>query len=217
MNKRFCHSAKQDIKILKSNILRDQKELLEVSMFKRYIAMPLLGFFLGGTFLSAYPNDNNNSSYRSTPQNVRPGVSEESYDSSDSSATYPSTGREEIAYMDERDYDIHHRANRRGDWGYKQNWRYDREAFYRGETQGEAYDREHPDSAGGIGMDPDPEYLQMRRYYLEQSRRDRQSANSRNNNTRDQRNTNTAYRNASSNTSSDNRGNYRDSGREYYR
>lgn len=74
-------------------------------------------------------------------------------------------------HWDERDQDIHERADRKGDWGYKQNWRYDREAFYAGETQGEAYDKEHADHVGAPGITPDYEYLQMRRYYEQQSGR----------------------------------------------
>lgn len=77
---------------------------------------------------------------------------------------------------DARDRDIDRRAYRKGDWGYKQNWRYDRKAFYSGETQGEAYDQEHPDGVGGIGMDPDYDYLQMRRFYLEENARNNQEA-----------------------------------------
>lgn len=178
-------------------------------MIKRYVAMPLLGVVLGGICLSASQGYNNYSSPTSnTPQNVRPGVSDESYDPPpppDNQAT----GREEIAYLDERDQDIHHRANRKGDWGYKQNWRYDRQAFYKGETQGEAYDREHPDGIGGIGMDPDREYLQMRKYYLEESKRQQQNAQS-NRNSKDhdarsyanQRNENNSYRNGQVNSGS---------------
>lgn len=80
------------------------------------------------------------------------------------------TGREEIAYSDERDRDIHERANRKGDWDYKQNWRYDRKAFYSGETQGEAYEEEHPEGSGGPGMSADSSYLKMRDYYLKESK-----------------------------------------------
>lgn len=142
-------------------------------MLKRYFAMPLLGVFLGGILLSASSGYNNNSSYN-RPENVRPGVSDDSDHPPQSG--YQGSGREEIAYLDERDEDIHERANRKGDWGYKQNWRYDRKAFYKGETQGEAYDIEHPDSAGGVGMDPDTEYLQMHKYYLEEAKRQREVA-----------------------------------------
>lgn len=135
-------------------------------MIKRY-ALPVLSFFLGVICLSLTPGNNENNRYRSPNkyvQNMRPAVSNEN---NESQQPRQATGREEIAYMDERDRDIHERANRKGDWGYKQNWRYDRQAFYRGETQGEAYDLEHPDGIGGPGLDQDKEFLEMRQYYLE--------------------------------------------------
>lgn len=149
-------------------------------MLRRYM-LPVLSLVLGGFCLSltpGYQNTNRSNSSYSYPQDARPGVSDDSYPRQQ--YRDPATGREEIAYVDERDEDIHHRANRKGDWNYKQNWRYDREAFYRGETQGEAYDRENPDGVGGPGMDPDYEYLQMRRYYLQE--RNRQAAAAQKNN-----------------------------------
>jgi hypothetical protein len=154
--------------------------------------LPMLGLILGGMFLSLTPgyiNNSNHSSYN-TPQGVKPGVSDENYESQQ--PREQATGREEIAYVDERDRDIHQRANRKGDWGYKQNWRYDREAFYKGETQGEAYDREHPDGEGGPGMDPDTEFLQMRKFYLEEQKR-QNAANQKNN-------TNRSYGNSQNNS-----------------
>jgi hypothetical protein len=172
-------------------------------MLRRYM-LPMLGLVLGGMGLSltpGYSNNSNQSSY-SYPQNVKPGVSDEYYESQQSRED--ATGREElvyrqateseeIAYMDERDMDIHERANRKGNWNYKQNWRYDREAFYRGYTQEEAFDREHPDKIGGPGREADAEYLQMRRYYLEE--RNRQNvANQRNNGNRNGNSQNNSYR-----------------------
>jgi hypothetical protein len=143
--------------------------------------LPLLGLILGGVCLSLTPGYINNSNRASNyPQDVTPGVSDEYYESQQ--PREQATGREEIAYLDERDRDIHQRANRQGDWGYKQNWRYDRKAFYSGETQGEAYDKEHPDGVGGPGMDPDTEYLQMRKFYMEDAKRNRQNAADQRNN-----------------------------------
>lgn len=143
-----------------------------------------LFFILGAMCLSltpGYNNANRNSSY-TYPENGKPGVSD-GYEEL-GRPIREATGREEIAYMDERDRDIHQRADRKGDWGYKQNWRYDREAFYRGETQGEAYDKEHPDGIGGPGMEPDTEYLQMRKYYMEDANRQNGAAVQRNNGAR---------------------------------
>lgn len=138
-----------------------------------------LFFILGGMCLSLAPgyNDANRNSNYHYSDNGKPGMSEE-YD--EPRPIREATGREEIAYMDQRDRDIHQRADRKGDWGYKQNWRYDREAFYRGETQGEAYDLEHPDGIGGPGMEPDTEYLQMRKYYLNNAKRQNVAASQRN-------------------------------------
>ncbi len=67
------------------------------------------------------------------------------------SPSYPNNGPQII---DERDEDIDSRAYRRGDWDYKQNWRYDRHAYYKGKTQPEAYEEEHPYGPAGIGYDP---------------------------------------------------------------
>lgn len=66
--------------------------------------------------------------------------------------------KEAIAQMDSRDQDINRRAHRMGDWDYKSNWRYDRKAFYSGETQQQANREEHPYGPPGIGYDGDREY-----------------------------------------------------------
>lgn len=148
---------------------------MEIFMLKHPLTLPLFSLFLGGIFLSfssAY-NSNNSSSSKEASQDSRPGISDEKDENK--LRSNQTTRQKKIAYIDERDQDIHHRANRRGEWGYKQNYRYDRKAFYKGETQGEAYDLENPDSAGGIGLDPDTEYLQMRKFYLEEANRNRQN------------------------------------------
>ncbi len=56
-----------------------------------------------------------------------------------------------------RKYPLYH--IRRGDWDNYQNWHYDRDAYFRGETQGEAYRREHPFGPAGVGYDADENYL----------------------------------------------------------
>jgi hypothetical protein len=197
--------------------------------------LPMLGLILGGMSLSLTPgyiNNSNHSSYN-YPKYVKPGVSDEYYESQQpreqatgreemayreqatgreemayrEQATgreeiayrEQATDREEIAYMDERDRDIHQRANRKGDWGYRQNWRYNREAFYKGETQADAYDRETPDGVGGPGMDPDTEFLQMRKFYLEEQKH-QNAANQKNNAGRSSANSqNNSYRTNNSN------------------
>lgn len=156
-------------------------------MLKRYAAIPLLCACVGGICLSASYGYNSNHSYqtrtdspnhdspsRNSYPNVKPGVSDEpsTYQESNNSKRQ-STGREEVAYNDELNADIHRRANRRGDWGYKSNWRYDSKAFFKGETQGDAYTQEHPYGPGGIGYDPDSEYLQMSKFYKEDVERER--------------------------------------------
>lgn len=92
----------------------------------------------------------------SLPQGVKPGVSDDSANYQQPTRQF--SNREKIAQLDYRDEDIHERADRRGDWDYKENWRYDRRAFYSGETQGEAYRKEHPPGRGGIGYDADDDY-----------------------------------------------------------
>lgn len=147
---------------------------MEIIMKKYNLTLPLFSLLLGGIFLSSSPAYSiNSSSNQEAPRKTRPGISGDVHESS--APNTQSTRQKKMAYMDERDQDIHHRANRRGEWGYKQNYRYDREAFYKGETQGEAYDLENPDSAGGIGMDPDVEYLEMRKFYLKDQKGDGQN------------------------------------------
>lgn len=65
-------------------------------------------------------------------------------------------GREEIAYVNRNeDRTLYERNLRLGDWDYKENWRYDKQAYYNGETQNQAYDEEHP-GLRGIGYDANP-------------------------------------------------------------
>lgn len=135
-------------------------------MIKR-CALLMLGFLSYGIFLSAAAGNQTigvDSPPHRFPQSMGSGVLN---GNPQAPQQRQATGREEIAYMDERDIDIHERADRKGDWNYRQNWRYDRQAFYRGETQGDAYNREHPEASGGPGFDKDTEFLEMRRYYLE--------------------------------------------------
>lgn len=51
------------------------------------------------------------------------------------------------------------------DWDYQESWRDNRKAYYSGETQAEAYRKNHPYGEGGIGYDPDPVYLRMEEEY----------------------------------------------------
>lgn len=125
-------------------------------MLKYYIYKPLAYVTLGFLCMSFYPGYNNSSS-TSTPPGIRPGVSDDSVNYQQQPGRQASE-REKIAYVDYRDTDIHQRANRMGDWDNNQNWRYDRQAFYQGETQPEAYRREHPYGTPGIGYNTDQYY-----------------------------------------------------------
>lgn len=87
-------------------------------------------------------------------------------------------GREEIAQADVRENN-YQRPLRMGDWDFRENWQYDREAFFSGQTQGEAYRKHHLYGIGGIGYDPDEEYLDYLRDRRERMR-DRYSHRDRN-------------------------------------
>lgn len=124
--------------------------LTEVFMIKKFVAKPLWCIFLGGAFLSATPGyqDSNSDALRG----VKPGVSD---DSSQSQRTNDQqSGREQLAQQYPRNYRYHDAYEPSWDWDYKEGWRYDREAYFRGETQAEAYRRHHPYGPGGIGYDP---------------------------------------------------------------
>ncbi len=54
-------------------------------------------------------------------------------------------------------------GQRHNDWDNQQDWQYYRKEFYSGKTQPEVYRERHPYGAGGIGYDPDPDYLRMQR------------------------------------------------------
>lgn len=126
-------------------------------MFKNSLLLSL-SLVLGGISLEAAPQEGG--SYRGYPS-YTPSKTGGDHHNELYEGKRQATGREEIAYEDARDQDIHSRANRKGDWDYHQNWRYNREAFYRGETQGEAYLNEHSEGSGGPGMYPDKEYQEI--------------------------------------------------------
>ncbi|CAF22760.1 hypothetical protein [Candidatus Protochlamydia amoebophila] len=65
----------------------------------------------------------------------------------------PRYEREEIAFADRNeDKTLYEKNLNLGNWDYKENWRYDKQAFYNGETQSDAYDQRHP-GLRGIGYD----------------------------------------------------------------
>lgn len=64
---------------------------------------------------------------------------------------------------DAADYQPNYNPVPLGDWDNQQDWQYYRKEFYAGKTQPEVYREHHPYGAGGIGYDPDPDYLRMQR------------------------------------------------------
>ncbi len=96
------------------------------------------------------------------------------------SSSYPSTGqsgsnrsnnrydygKEEIAYEDYTDTrPSSYQPIRKGNWDNRQNWKYDREAYLRGETQAQVYRERNPFGPGGIGYDADENYVRARDQY----------------------------------------------------
>lgn len=73
-------------------------------------------------------------------------------------------GREEVAYEDNLDYRTNYSHDQpTGDWDYKESWRHNKEAFFKGKTQAQAYREAHPYGPAGIGYDADEEYLARKR------------------------------------------------------
>lgn len=136
-------------------------------MLKQYVANPLLFLLLGGACLSMAPGDEANPpSNNPTVEGVKPGVSDDAKASP--GATKATTGKEEIAQADSDYRAVPRDGNfRMGNWDNKENWRYNRDAFYKGETQPEAYRDEHPYGAGGIGYDADVNYSRNVKRYRE--------------------------------------------------
>jgi hypothetical protein len=111
-------------------------------MLNRYSTKPLLCILLGSACLGlspVYSADYNYDERNPYPQDARNGYAE------DQGASVP----------------LYHL--RRGDWDNYQNWQYDRDAYFKGETQGEAYRKEHPFGPGGIGYDADENYIREQR------------------------------------------------------
>jgi hypothetical protein len=135
----------------------------------RIFVNPLMFMLLGGICLSLTPADNNNrSSNQPSVRGVRPGISDDSSQSERSNrserSNHRSATREEIAQAERGPYarDGHFRM---GDWDYRENWRYERDAYYGGKTQPQAYREDHPYGPGGIGFDPDINFgRNLRRY-----------------------------------------------------
>ena len=127
-------------------------------MLQQLFAKSLILLILGGACVSLAPgNDTRNPSF----QGVKPGVSDDSSQSQRNDNRR--TGREQIAQadLDNDTFSEPYPRNgnfRMGDWDFRENWRYNRDAFYRGETQQQAYREEHPYGPAGIGYDADINY-----------------------------------------------------------
>lgn len=126
-------------------------------MFERYMSRSLVYVFIGGLCLNlpaAYAKD---SSRPSQPNpyttDVRPPKSNDNNDRA--------SGKEEIAYADD-DSQYPRNQERMGDWDYRENWQYHRNAYFTGETQPEAYRKAHPDGTPGIGYDTDEDARYIR-------------------------------------------------------
>ncbi len=109
-------------------------------MLSRYLAVSLFMILLEGSVLNA-SSTHPLSEDPFQDQNLQSDVSTEADDDRGQA-----TGREDIAYLDGKDQEMHSRFERKGDWNYQQNQNNDRGAFYRGEAQGTADNLEHPNS-----------------------------------------------------------------------
>lgn len=128
-------------------------------MFERYMVKSLVYVFIGGLCLSLSSAYADNASRRSGPNpyntDVRPNNRLPQPTDNDSA-----TGKEEIAYEDDPQYPRD--QERMGDWDYRENWQYHRDAYFTGETQADAYRKAHPDGTPGIGYDVDEDARYIR-------------------------------------------------------
>lgn len=109
----------------------------------RHFMKSFLFLVVGGFCLSLTQGYDNAPQYDNNPQvpAVSPGVSD------------PSSGGQ-VAYEDtSTPYPSRGGNLRMGNWDFHENWRYNRDAYYRGETQAQAYREEHPYGPEGIGYD----------------------------------------------------------------
>lgn len=153
-------------------------------MFKRKQVSFLLTFIYSATWISFSPLFGESDSAPSTYYQNMPASPNSSQNNSYNYRSQPmggnnQSGKKEVSYIDERDRDIHQRANRMGDWDYKQNWRYNREAFYAGENQPDPYNDETLPYSGGIGRDRDDAYIRMMQQYDQSSETPPQPPNTR--------------------------------------
>ena len=89
-----------------------------------------------------------------------PGVSNESFDQWLGDDGNQRLGDVETPYPESGPF-------RMGDWDFKENWRYNRDAFFSGKSQQEALREDHPYGPGGIGYDADLNYERNLRRHRE--------------------------------------------------
>jgi hypothetical protein len=171
-------------------------------MLKNYVVKPLFYIFLAGAYISLSPTYANSQSSSSGPysNDIKPGVSDDSSNSEGS--RNQQTGRNEIAQADSNEQEKYDSPGvRMGDWDYKENWRYHRKDFYKGELQPQVYREEHPYGPSGIGYDADESY-NKRRVGTNQNNGNSNSPGYSRNNGQGQGNSNRAYGNNSYNNRS---------------
>jgi hypothetical protein len=136
-------------------------------MFTHYKGSCILTILLGASCLSfTSGNQNNDSPSQPSIEGVRPGVSGEPSRSDQYQGQR--SDRREIAQGNPIDKgNVEKGFFRMGDWDNKENWRYNRDEFYRGESQPQAYRENHPYGPGGVGYDGDENYYRNLRRYNE--------------------------------------------------
>jgi hypothetical protein len=154
---------------------RDCKTVMEVNMEMGRLSSYFIFFVLGCSCVEFYPSVLEGHAPRSVYRDNRiPGVSGDS--SSSCWGSNQGNGQEKIAQANVETPYPEDAPVRMGNWDYKENWRYDRDAFYRGESQSQAYKEEHPYGPEGIGYDADLNYQRNLRRYR-QLRRQHSSRN----------------------------------------
>lgn len=125
-------------------------------MLIRHVSKSLLYLFLVGTcscFANGYDSQNHN-----YPNNER---SRHVYGRDDIAQEWPYEQGSNYKYQTNP---VREENESMTDWGYKESWRYELKAFFKGETQPEAYRSWHPYGPPGIGYNAAPGYYEYLRY-----------------------------------------------------
>lgn len=138
-----------------------------VVMHKYYLTQPLLLFFLifmsmsfscySQSYSHVYPTDQSLQS--TSQQNKEMSQDQQSKQNQKENRQNQATGKEELAQTNRSIPDNKkNQSIRRGNWDYKSNWRYNRDSYFKGKTQAQAYRENHPTGSGGVGFDADDNY-----------------------------------------------------------